>query len=226
MSSPPGARQPGAQYGPATYGPPPPTPRRGGPGALVAVVIVAMLVVGGGAFALVWSLTGKHTAAGAPGQATPPASPAGAAGTTQASATPTASAGTDTVAVAPAAKASPDAAQVQALLDNYFAAINAHNYQAFNRLLDTRLRQLDPPSTFASGYATTQDSAEELTAISAAGPGELAASVTFTSHQSPANSPDESSCDNWRITLYLLPNGGSYLIGTAPPGYRASYQNC
>jgi len=226
MSSPPGARQPGAQYGPAAYGPPPPpTPRRGGPGALIAVVIVAMLVVGGGAFALVWSLTSKHTAAGTPGQATPPASPAGAAATTP-SATPTASAGTAIVAVAPAAKASPAAAQVQALLDRYFAAINSHDYRAFNSLLDTRSRQLDPPSTFNSGYATTQDSAEELTAISAASAGELAASVTFTSHQSPANSPDDSSCDSWRITLYLLPNGGSYLIGAAPPGYRASYQSC
>jgi hypothetical protein len=235
MSSPPGARQPGAgQYGavpprsvpPSPVPPgPPPTPRRGGPGALVAVVIVAMLVVGGGAFALVWSLTSKHTAAGAPGQAAPPASPAGTAATTP-SATPTASAGTATVAVAPAAAANPAAARVQALLDRYFAAINAHDYRAFNSLLDARLRQLDPPPVFNSGYATTQDSAEELTAISAAGGGELAAAVTFTSHQSPANSPDNSSCDSWRITLYLLPNGGSYLIGTAPPGYRAGYQSC
>ena len=225
MSSPPGARQPGARYGPAADGPPPAAPRRGGPGAVVAVVIVAMLVVGGGAFALVWSLTSKHTAAGAPGQATPPASPAGTAATTP-SATPTASAGTATVAVAPAAAANPAAAQVRALLDRYFAAINAHDYRAFNSLLDARLRQLDPLPVFTSGYATTQDSAEELTAISAAGGGELAAAVTFTSHQSPANSPDNSSCDSWRITLYLLPNGGSYLIGTAPPGYRASYQSC
>jgi hypothetical protein len=229
MSSPPGA----GQYSPVppapeAYGPPPSGPRRGGPGALVAVVIVAMLVVGGGAFALVWSLTGKHTASDAAGQATPPASPAGTTGTTATtpSATPTASAGTATVAVAPAAAASPAAVQVQALLGRYFAAINAHDYPAYSGLLDARLRKLDPPSAFSSGYATTQDSAEELTAISAAGAGELAAAVTFTSHQSPANSPDDSSCDSWRITLYLLPNSGSYLIGSAPPGYRASYQSC
>jgi hypothetical protein len=226
MSSPAGA----GQYGPvppapAAYGPPPPAPRRGGPGALVAVVIVAMLVVGGGAFALVWSLTGKHTASDAAGQATPPVSPAGTAATTP-SATPTASAGTATVAVAPAAAASPAAARVQGLLDRYFAAINAHDYPAYSSLLDARLRKLDPPSTFTSGYATTQDSAEELTAISATAAGELAATVTFTSHQSPANSPDDSPCDSWRITLYLVPTGGGYLIGSAPPGYRASYQGC
>jgi hypothetical protein len=226
MSSPLGAGQFGsAPPGPPAYGPPP-APRRGSRGALIAVVIVAMLVVGGGVFALVWSLTSKQTAAGAPGQATSPTSPAGAATTAPASASPTASAGTATVSVAPAAAASPAAAQVQALLDRYFAAINSRDYTAYSSLLDARMRQQNPPSVFSSGYATTQDSAEELTAISAAGADELAATVTFTSHQNPANSPDDSSCDSWRITLYLLPNGGSYQIGTAPPGYRASYQSC
>jgi hypothetical protein len=87
------------------------------------------------------------------------------------------------------------------------------------------MRQQNPESTFNSGYATTQDSAEQLSAISLAGAGELAA-VTFTSHQNPADSPDDSSCTVWRITLYLLPQGASYQITTAPPGYRASYQSC
>jgi hypothetical protein len=63
MNSPPG---PG-RNGPAA--------RRGGRGGLVAVVIVAMLIVGGGAFGLVWSLTGNKAAAGGAGQATSPASP-------------------------------------------------------------------------------------------------------------------------------------------------------
>jgi hypothetical protein len=31
--------------------------------------------------------------------------------------------------------------------------------------------------------------------------------VTFTSHQQPAESPDNSACDDWTITLYLVPDG-------------------
>jgi len=214
MNSPPG---PG-RYGPAS--------RRGGRGGLVAVVIVAMLVVGGGAFALVWSLTGTKAAAGGAGQATSPASPAVATTAPSGSGTPTAGTGTSTVTVSPSVKSDPTAAGVVALLDRYFAAINAHDYTAYSSLLDARMRQQNPESTFSSGYATTQDSAEQLTAISPAGTGELAAAVTFTSHQNPADSPDSSSCTVWRITLYLLPQGASYQITTAPPGYRASYLSC
>jgi hypothetical protein len=219
MSSPPGP----PQYGAPQYGPP---PRRRSLGVLVAVVVVVMLAVGGGVFALVWSLTGRPSAAGAPGQATSPASPAATTSTAPAAPAPAGSAATSAVALSPAVAGNPAAARVQALLDRYFAAINAHDYNAYSSLLDARMRQQDPESTFSSGYATTRDSVEELTAISAAGAGELAATVTFTSHQSPADSPDESSCTVWRITLYLLPRGDSYLITTAPPGYRASYQSC
>jgi hypothetical protein len=213
-----------AGAGPGQYGPP---SRAGRPGLLVAVVIVAMLAVGGGVFAVVWSLTGRPSAASAAGQGTSPASPSVAA-TTTAAASPTASAapGTSTVGISPAAAANPAAAQVQALTNRYFAAINAHDYPAYSSLLDPRMRQQNPQSTFSSGYATTQDSAETLTAISAAGTGKLAATVSFTSHQSPAKSANDSTCTKWLITLYLLPDGNSYLITAAPPGYRASYQSC
>lgn len=188
-----------------------------------------MLAVGGGAFALVWSLTGQHAAAGPAGQTTAPASPgAKTTASTTAPASPTASAssGTSTVAISSAAASNPAATQVQALTDHYFAAINAHDYTAYSSLLDAGMRQQNPPSKFSSGYATTRDSTEEITAISSTGSGELAATVSFTSHQSPANSANNSTCTKWLITLYLLPQGSGYLITTAPPGYHASYQGC
>lgn len=212
-----------AGAGPGQYGPP---PRRGWSGLLVAVVIVAMLAVGGGVFALVWSLTGRPGAASAAGQGTSPASPGVAATTAQASPTASATPAASTVGISSAAAASPDAAQVQELTDRYFTAINAHDYSAYSSLLDARMRQQNPQSTFSSGYATTQDSAETLTAISSAGSGKLAATVSFTSHQSPAKSANDSACTKWLITLYLLPDGNGYLITAAPPGYRASYQSC
>jgi len=65
-----------------------------------------------------------------------------------------------------------------------------------------------------------------LTSLTPAGSGGFAATVAFTSHQDPADSPDNSSCTNWGITLYLVPQGGNYLIGTPPSGYTASYRAC
>jgi len=220
--------------GQASYGPPPPSPRRGGSGILIAVVIVLVLAAGGGAFALVSALTAHKTASPPAGQptsgtaATP--SSAGPSGTASASSTPTAPAtaspaGT-VVAVAPAAGANPAAPQVQALLERYFGAINAHDYTAYSSLLDARMQQQNGQSKFDSGYATTHDSAETLTSITGTGGGGLAATVSFTSHQSPADSINNSSCTAWTITLYLEPQGTGYLIGPPPSGYQPTHQDC
>ena len=65
-----------------------------------------------------------------------------------------------------------------------------------------------------------------LTTISSAGGGSVAAAVTFTSRQSAADSHDASPCTDWRITLYLQPDGSSYLIGRPPASYHASSSAC
>ena len=44
----------------------------------------------------------------------------------------------------------------------------------------------------------------------------LTATVTFTSHQAPAQSVDKSACNDWTLNLYLVPQGTGYLIGSAP----------
>ncbi len=219
----------------AAFGPQPPSPRRGGSGLLIALVVVLVLAVGGGAFALVSALTSRKTTAQPPSQPTSGASATPSSGgvsqtpTSPASSTPTASptGPTDTaVAVAPAAAADSAAPQVQALLEHYFAAINAHDYAAYSSLLDAQMRGQNSRSQFDSGYATTHDSAETLTSISGTAGGSLAATVSFTSHQSPADSINNSSCTAWTITLYLEPQSGGYLIGAPPAGYQPSHQDC
>jgi len=80
-------------------------------------------------------------------------------------------------------------------------------------------------STFNSGYATTTDSGETVTAIIGSG-SSLTAVVTFTSHQDPANSVDkQSSCNHWQLTLPLAAQGSGYVITTPSPGY-ARYTDC
>lgn len=218
--------------------PPPPSPRRGGSSILIGAVLVLVLAAGGGAFAVVSSLTGNKTGghpssqptSAAPTQpassglaTTPPASPTA---TASPSASPKKSARAATVAVSPSAAANPAATRVRTLLEHYFAAINAHDYAAYNSLLDAEMQQQNPQSKFASGYASTRDSAAKLTSIANTGGGSVAATVTFTSHQNPADSINNSSCTAWTITLYLQPQGGGYLIGVPPPGYRSVHQDC
>ncbi|HZR48617.1 MAG TPA: hypothetical protein VFB06_03780 [Streptosporangiaceae bacterium] len=121
-----------------------------------------------------------------------------------------------------------DAQPVAAFLNQYFGAINSHDYQSYRALLSPPLQEGLTQAQFASGYRTTADSAETLTGISTAGDGDLAADVTFTSHQDPADSVDQTqSCTDWAITLFLSPDGnGSYLIDQQPSSYHASYQAC
>ena len=130
------------------------------------------------------------------------------------------------VTVAQAAAGNAALPQVIALLHGYFSAINQHDYAAYAQLLDPQVRQQSSAAAFSSGDGTTTDSDVTLTGLADAGSGGLAAAVTFTSQQQPADSPDHSACDDWSITLYLVPQGTGYLIGAPPSGYEASYTAC
>jgi len=230
----PGLADGGSDPGWAGY----PRPVRRPPGRrnkiiLIGTVAVLMLGAAGGAYALVANHGhGKAvseptpTASVAASQATPTsAEPTSAAPSTSAVVSSTASNGT-TVTVAPGAAGNQAAPQVTALLNRYFTAINQRDYRTYASLFDQQLEQPQPESSFDAGYATTIDSAATLTSISDDGSGGLAASVTFTSQQNPADSPDNSSCDQWSITLFLVPGGTGYLIGPPPSSYHASYQPC
>ena len=113
--------------------------------------------------------------------------------------------------------------RVAALLDGYFAAVNHREYQAYARLF-AQPRALTPRE-FAWGYQTSHDSKAMLVGVAAL-EGGLKATVTFTSHQDPAESPDHSSCIDWRIALFLHRADSGYLIGMPPSGYRADLQAC
>jgi hypothetical protein len=220
----PSPERPGDHY-PGPIGRPP-----GRRNQIIVMAAVAIVVLGaaGGAYALVTSHGHEKATGGRATTASIAASRAtstSAAPPTSAPASPTASSGT-TVAVAPGAASNPAAPQVTALVNNYFTAIDQHDYSAYASLFDQQMQQQNPESSFDSGYATTTDSAETLTSISNTDSGGLAASVTFTSQQNPADSPDSSSCDQWSVTLFLVPNGDGYLIGPPPSSYHASYQAC
>ena len=129
------------------------------------------------------------------------------------------------VAIAPAAGASLAAPKIAAFLDQYFTAINTHDYQAYVALLSPQAQGITQ-SQFNAGYGSTTDMAETLSGVSSAANGDSVAHVTFTSHQSAADSVTNSTCTVWSISLYLTPNAGGYLIDNPPSGYHAVYMAC
>jgi hypothetical protein len=212
-------------------------PRRSSGRRITVIAAVAVLVVvlaAGGAAA--WKFLGHHAATpavsvGRTGQSAPgtgpPGSPSagtpsssGAASPILASQSP---AGSITVSIAPSAGQQPGGQQVIAFLETYFTAINTHNYRLYSSLFDPQLRPTH--QQFKAGYRSTNDSDATLTTLSETAAG-LAATVTFTSHQDPASSVNGSSCTTWTITLYLQPQGDTYLIVPPPAGYHALYSSC
>jgi hypothetical protein len=208
--------------------------------AFLAAGGVALAGIGVGAWFLVGQPGGHASAGGRHGQSfvtlgTPTGSLAVGSprpGSTSAGSNARASASTGPaasspgpVAVATVAARDPAARQVTRLLDQYFTAINAHDYQAYVALLSPREHGITR-SQFDGGYGTTADTDETLSGISTAADGDSVAHVTFTSHQSAPDSPTSTNCNVWNISLYLLPNAGGYLIDIPPSSYRANFAAC
>ena len=131
--------------------------------------------------------------------------------------------GPATVAIAPTASQQTSAPQVATFLETYFQAINTRDYSLYSSLYEPALRPT--LQQFQNGYRSTHDSGAVLTDLSPTAIG-LAATVSFTSHQQPADSATGTSCTSWNITLYLEPLGSTYQIVHPPDGYHAQYQAC
>ena len=248
----PGYRPP-PQPAPAPPTPPAHAAPRQRPGggkraAFIAVIVLVVLGTGGGAYALVSRSNGQPAAPPSsdatvttPASTAPSTVAASPSPTASASPSPTASASpaasptasatpsptrTGTVQEAAGVASDPAAPQVDAFLDRYFNSINTRNYGEYNSLLDAQGQQGDSQSTFDTGYATSKDTNEVLTGITDTGGGSLTATVSFTSHQNPNDSPDQSACDDWQISLFLVPQGASYVMTATPADYHASDSAC
>jgi hypothetical protein len=198
------------------------------------VAVVVVLAAGGGAYALASSL-GKHPAAqptstpgvtaSASAASQPSASSSTPATTSSASVTPTPSPALSLVSIAPGVSAGSAGPQVETLLSHYFHGINTHDYAEYASTLNPAEQARQSQSTFTAGYGTTSDSKMTLTSLTSNGSG-LTATVTFTSRQAASQSVDNSRCNDWTLSLYLVPQGSGYLIGPAPSGYQPNYSDC
>jgi hypothetical protein len=214
-----------------------PSPQRGKIIAAVVVAVVILASAGGAAYYLTsrhhgsgsGALAGQTTQAGttSPGPASTPAVAPTASLTPTLTPTPTPTpASSGFVTVGPAVGQSAELTGVDDFVNRYFGAINRHSYGSYRALLSPELQQDESSEDFHNGYRSTTDSAATLRAVSDLGNGEVGATLTFTSNQLPADSPTNSACDDWHITLYLSPVAGGYELDPAPAGYHARYHAC
>jgi hypothetical protein len=121
----------------------------------------------------------------------------------------------------------PQASSVANFIGAYFSAINSRDYQGYMSLFTTQDRSGLGATQFAHNYSSTTDSAETLTGLSVTANGDIAAAVTFTSHQTAAESvTGTQTCTDWSVSFYLAQNGDGYLIDVPPSDYHAAYTAC
>jgi len=236
--TPPGPPAPFPSLQPPVGRPPGGPPANGGRRWLfMTIAVIVVLAAGGGAYALATTLgkhaTGQSSAGGSTQTGSSSASATPTGGTSQANSPPASASATATpspslslVAVAPGVSASAPEPQVETLLSHYFHGINTHSYTEYAATLSPAEQAKQTAAQFDSGYSSTTDSGMTLTSLSSTGSGTLTATVTFTSRQSPAQSVDKSACNTWTLNLYLVQQGGGYLIGPAPSGYQPTYADC
>ena len=214
--------------------PEPPRRRRGVPGWLMIVAAVVAVLGGAGGWYAATHHTVRPAASTQPPASTKPSAGGGgsqaatspSSGTSSAvPSTPTATAGSSAVALGPGVSG-PAAGSVSAFLGRYFAAINSHDYPAYISLFAPGADPGETAQAFEAGYASSSDSSETLVALGSTPSGKTTASVTFNSHQSPASSATHTACTSWRVTLFLVSSGTSYLISHPPASYHASAQAC
>lgn len=208
----------------------PPRPRRtmrrprGRSSTIIALLAAVTLAAGGAA---VWQVkrSDRLNAASTPLQSQSPRASSSAAPSAAASSPATRpTAGNVAVTIVPAVAGDPHAHLVAALLTVYFSSINNHDFQDYEALFIPQIR--GSSAGFSAGYRTTTDSDATLVELVATGQQNLAATVTFTSRQNPADSPNHAACDRWNVVLTLKHTAAGYLIGRSPPGYHPSVRLC
>ena len=114
--------------------------------------------------------------------------------------------GTRTLVTIDPAVTNDHADAVAAMLETYFAGINAKDYAKVAEVLDPdgELDPADPEqmARFSDGTATAEDSGVVLRDLTVLANGHLRTDVTFRSRQEPGDGPDNrpaETCTRWRV---------------------------
>jgi hypothetical protein len=183
-------------------------------GLLLVLGLVLLGAAGYGGYQVVAHRDGSPSAANGASGSAPSATPASPASSASSPAPTPSPAGL--VAVAPALQARPETAEVRGLLERYFTAINQRDYAAYRDtlVLGPRVKSEDQ---FRTDFQSTRDSDVRLFNLRDDPGGRLVASVSFVSHQAPADAPDGvSDCLQWTVSYPLVRVDGQFRIDVVP----------
>jgi hypothetical protein len=183
-------------------------------------VVVVLTAVGG---LVVHSMYQQPAPAAAPAMqiVLPSVSPSTSAGNTP-------EPGDPTVKLTSNAALYPLSGQVQRLLQNYFDAINARQYDDWvDTVVPARVKE-NPRSSWELNYSTTRDGTITIYRIDEAPQDGLRVLLSFTSTQALAHAPQgfPHTCIRWQVIWALAQSGGQWRLDTGPSGKTPQREAC
>lgn len=169
------------------------------------LVVVVALTVSGGLLAQEFYRTGRGdgTASGASTAVSAPSS-----------LPPRRQPGPATVELTPDAAAHPRGNEIRALLQDYFHAINRHDYQLWTTTVTGQWVRSKPEGAWREGYRSTRNGNILVYRIDATAGQRLRVLVAFTSTQNPADAPPSLpvGCIRWHLALPAVLVAGEWKL--------------
>jgi hypothetical protein len=120
-----------------------------------------------------------------------------------------------------------DELAIQQIFSAYFNAVNNHDYDtAWAQYTPQEQTRLGSEQQYVQGEATTHVTNMTVQEIVSQSGGVDLATITFTSTQDPANSPDGQACDNWSLVYTMVHAGSSWFIDRAVSVNGVAYRPC
>jgi hypothetical protein len=122
----------------------------------------------------------------------------------------------------------PDSLRVRAVLQQFFDAINNHDYDVWAKTVTAHRAGQTPKSRWLSDYETSQDGSILVHRIEAVSATRLRVMMTFTSTQDVTKAPAElqADCIHWRVVYPLQEDRGTLRVDLGTEGSTSQFNAC
>ncbi|WP_238412107.1 hypothetical protein [Saccharothrix deserti] len=122
----------------------------------------------------------------------------------------------------------PDGQRVRDVLQQFFDAINGHDYEQWARTVTTHRVSQTPKSRWESDYESSQDGTILVHRIESVSRTRLRVLMTFTSTQDVAKAPAElqADCIHWRVVYPLQEERGTLRVDLGTEGSTSQFTPC
>ncbi|MCT2584153.1 nuclear transport factor 2 family protein [Actinophytocola gossypii] len=117
---------------------------------------------------------------------------------------------------------------VRAVLQTYFDAINARDYEAWTATVTPNRVDRQPREAWLRSYRSTRDGSIVVHRIELAAEGEARVLMKFTSVQDPADAPQELRvpCINWNVVFPLVETDAGWKIDSGTTAASPQHEAC